>query len=73
LETHWIATLSADPLPQIRELLPELLSGQGGKVLSMPLQISYANPELFSTGRQNYAQIILDDLMAGYIDTGVIP
>jgi hypothetical protein len=73
IEEHWIATLSTDPVPQIQALLPELLNGQGGKVLPMPLQISNANPDLFSTGRQNYAQIILDELLAGYIDTGVTP
>jgi basic membrane lipoprotein Med (substrate-binding protein (PBP1-ABC) superfamily) len=71
--SYWVATIQPDPLPAILEVLPQLLSSQGG--IELPLAIGFfdANPDLFSPGRQERAAEILAELLAGYIDTGVDP
>jgi hypothetical protein len=72
MSTHWVVSLRpAEILPVVLELLPELLKGEAGVKVAMPLTLLDANPDLFSPGRQRLAQETLDDLLAGFIDTGV--
>lgn len=66
-----IATLHFNPLLPIEEVLPSVLLGQGGTQLSAPLQITDIHPVLFTPARQMLVESILEDLLAGYIDTGV--
>lgn len=73
MRSNWIASLRSDPLPIILDLIPQLLNGQGGQTIIVPLQITDINDELFSPGRQHYANEVLADLLAGYTDTGVDP
>jgi hypothetical protein len=73
LEASWVLSLQTDPSPQILGLIPDLLAGRGGQDLQPPLEMVAINPELFSPGRQQLAQAILADLLAGFIDTGVDP
>jgi hypothetical protein len=70
LEASWAASLLPDLLPAISGALPALLGGEGGIDLPAPLQIGAINPKLFSPGRQQLAEEILADLLAGYIATG---
>jgi hypothetical protein len=39
--------------------------------VALPLTFLDVNPDLFSPGRQRYAQEVLTDLLAGFIDTQV--
>ena len=55
------------------ELLPGLLNGEGSVVVELPLGFTAVNPDLFSPGRQRLTEIMLADLLAGFIDTGVDP
>jgi hypothetical protein len=72
LRAHWVVSLRpAETLPVVLKLLPDLLNGKAGEKIAMPLTFLDANPELFSPGRQRLAQETLDDLLAGFIDTGV--
>lgn len=71
LEDHWIATLSGDIPSAINTIWPDLIAGQGGASLSVPLGLSYINPELLSPGRQRLVENLISDLANGYIDTGV--
>jgi hypothetical protein len=72
LRAHWVVSLRpAEILPVVLELLPDLLGGKAGVKVVMPLTFLDANPDLFSPGRQRLAQETLDDLLAGFIDTGV--
>lgn len=74
LRPHWAVSLRpAEILPVVLNLLPQLLKGTAGEKVDMPLTLLDANPDLFSPGRQRLAQQTLDDLLAGYIDTGVDP
>ena len=61
-QTHW---------RRCRQLLPQILAGQGGQNLPLPLEFTQINPALLSPGKQALAEQVLADLLAGYIDTGV--
>ena len=73
LRPHWAVSLASDPLAQVQGLLPQLLQGQGGQNLPLPLGFAEVNPDLFSPGKQRLAEQMLADLLADYIDTGVDP
>jgi hypothetical protein len=63
----------SDPATALRAMWDDLLAGEGGKSMPMPLSIEVFNPELFTPGRQRLAEEILQDLIDGYIDTAVNP
>ena len=58
---------------KVSKLLPDLLAGKAGEKVVMPLSLLDVNADLFSPGRQHLAQETLDDLLAGFVDTGVDP
>jgi basic membrane lipoprotein Med (substrate-binding protein (PBP1-ABC) superfamily) len=70
---HWVASVHTDLLAAVQGALPKLMNDEGGLDLKMPLVISDQNEALFSPGRQNLVKETLDNLEAGYIDTGVDP
>jgi hypothetical protein len=73
LLTNWAATIHADPAEAVRDLWTDLLGGQGGASVPVPIKILDAHPELFSYGRQRLAEAILQELLEGFINTGVNP
>jgi hypothetical protein len=68
---NWVLSFSSDPLAQVQAVLPNILAGQGGQNLPLPLEFTQVNPELLSPGKQALVEQVLVDLLAGYIDTGV--
>ena len=71
---YWVASIgAADPLQSVRDMWPDLLNGEGGVIVELPLGFTAVNPDLLSPGRQRLAEAMLADLLAGYIDTGVDP
>jgi hypothetical protein len=73
VQNNWIASIQTDPVSSVREVWLRLVNGEGGISLELPLIIADRNPGLFSPGRQRHVENILNDLMAGYIDTAVDP
>jgi hypothetical protein len=73
LQPYWVASLNTDVLVLVQSLIPELLQGNGGLNLPLPIAITQVNEDLFSPGKQDLANKLLEDLQAGYIDTGVDP
>lgn len=73
LSKNWAVSLTSDPLPLVKQVLPDLIRGKGDLNLSVPIDFSDINPDLFTPGRQILARKILAELVAGYIDTGVNP
>jgi len=43
LRSRWVATISSDGLPPLREIWNDLMEGQGGKILNANLKISDVN------------------------------
>lgn len=67
----WVVTLQPDYLTALKSAFPELAAGRGGRAFPALLDLTDANPELFSPGKQIDTRRVLDDLLRGYIDTGV--
>jgi hypothetical protein len=68
---NWVATIQTDPLAAVNMIWPELINGQGGIERSLAISVSDRNERLFSPGRQRLVDDFLDDLHAGFVDTGV--
>lgn len=68
---NWIATIRIDMLEAVKEVWAKLLNGEKGIALEPPLLITDQNPGLLSPGRLQMVEKILDELEAGFIDTGV--
>ena len=71
LRSNWVASIRVDEAGAIRQIWPLLMSGEQGIQLSAPLVLTDQNPALFSTGRQHLVEKMLNDLLAGFIDSGV--
>jgi hypothetical protein len=67
---NWIATVNVDPLPIIMESVRLALNGDVDPSYTPVITFEHANTELFSSGRQNLAKQVMEDLLAGYIDSG---
>ncbi|UCF61479.1 MAG: hypothetical protein JSV37_02015, partial [Anaerolineaceae bacterium] len=68
---NWVVTIQEDPAEAVRELWEDLLGGQGGASIPVPITMHDINPELYSYGRQRLVEEILGELLEGFIDTGV--
>ena len=74
LKDHWVASIgSSDPVEAVNKLWPDVIRGEGGMNVGLPLTIHAANLDLFSPGRQALVDEMLGELAQGYIDTGVDP
>lgn len=67
----WVVSLRPDYVEALKAAFPALLAGQGGQVFPAPLSFNNANPDLLSPGKQRDAHQTLDDVLAGFISTGV--
>jgi hypothetical protein len=73
VRSRWVASIQADWAAALRAAWPQLIRGQGNMELESALQLTDRNENLFSPGRQLYVERMLEDLLAGYIDTGIDP
>jgi len=70
---HWIASIQPDIVSAIKAIFPDLVAGQGGKIVPTPLFLADVNPDLLSAGKLRLVQDVLDGLQNGKIGTGVTP
>ncbi|MEW5869040.1 MAG: hypothetical protein AB1894_07170 [Chloroflexota bacterium] len=73
LSDHWVASVYPDWAAAIRLAWSQLVSGQTGFVLDVPVMLTDRNDALFSPGRQRLVEKTLTELSDGFIDTGVDP
>jgi hypothetical protein len=71
--SNWIATVRSDETGAVVQALERLLAGEDALAISTPLALTGRNEALFSAGRQRVVDGILNDLLNGYIDTGIDP
>lgn len=67
----WVVTLQPNYLEAMQAAFPDLAAGQGGKAFPAPLSFNDVNDSLFSSGKQNLAHQVLDDLLGGFISTEI--
>jgi len=73
IQDHWIVTIRTDLKDTLEQNWENLLSGQSGYNLGSPLVLMDINESLFSPGKQEYVNRLFEDLLNGFIDTGVSP
>ena len=71
LRPNWVASFNTDVLALVQSVIPELLQGNGGRDLPLPVAITEYNADLLTPGKLALANKLLQDLQANYIDTGV--
>jgi hypothetical protein len=72
IQAHWVASLRFDLMETFTESWTDFTAGIGSDTVSIPLQITDINPDLFSPGKQRLIDVILTDLLDGYYDMGVV-
>lgn len=70
---QWIASIHPDEISAIKNIFPDLVAGNGGKVVPTPLVLADVNSSLLSAGKLRLAQAVLDGLQNGTIGTGLTP
>ncbi len=71
IRSQWVASLEFDLFQVFQEFWPEFVSGADGQLVTVPLTITHVNPDLLSPGRQQFVEIMLANLIAGYVDYGL--
>jgi len=73
LQSNWIASVQSDMSSALKDIWPRIAAGEAGITVNPSLQITNRNETLFSPGRQRHVEQVLDELLSGYIDTGIDP
>lgn len=71
IQERWVASLQLDQQVALREAWQRWSDGDTGFQVNAPLAILATNTELLSPGRLRLVEQVLDELNAGYIDSGV--
>jgi hypothetical protein len=64
---QWLATVGADPMAALREQLPQALAGAQPSGGGGGIGLSNVSEAYLSSARQADIQVVIDDLLAGYI------
>ncbi len=72
-ESQWLATIRYSAINSLRTVWEDLLGGRGGLTLHWELKIIDVNRDLLSEGRERAARGLIDDMEAGFVDTGYEP
>ena len=67
IRANWVASLEFDLLQAFDTFWPEFAAGVDGQQVTVPLAITHVNPDLLSPGRQQFVEIMLADVVAGYV------
>ena len=71
-ESQWMAAVQFTALEGLQTIWNDLLAGKGGFQVQWELQIVEINRDLLSSGREQKALELIDDLASGFIDTGFV-
>lgn len=66
LQQNWVATIQPDYASLLQDILPNLLGEQAGNDLPVAF-LQNVNPQLLSVGRVEHIELIIEDLLAGFI------
>lgn len=68
---YWTASLQPDIAKAIELAWPSLLAGQGGQAFQPPFALADVDPNILTPGKQQQAEQVLADLLAGRINPGL--
>ena len=71
IQSQWVASLEYDLFQAFQEYWPEFVAEIDGQLVVVPLKITHVNPNLLSPGRQQFVEIMLANLIAGFVDYGL--
>jgi len=71
IQSQWVASLEFDLFQTFQEFWSEFETGTDGLIITVPLTITHVNPELLSPGRQQFVEMMLENVIAGYVDYGL--
>lgn len=70
---YWAVSLQPDVFQAIRRAWPDLLAGRGGQTFIPPFALADIDPAILTPGKQQLAEQVLADLLAGRINIGLQP
>jgi len=68
---YWTASLQPDVAKAIQAAWPDLLAGRGGLTFNPPFALTDVDPAILTPGKQQLAEQVLTDLLAGRINIGL--
>ncbi|MFZ5858468.1 MAG: hypothetical protein ACOYZ6_16705 [Chloroflexota bacterium] len=68
---YWTASLQPDVAKAIQAAWPDLLAGRGGLTFNPPFALTDVDPSILTPGKQQLAEQVLADLLAGRINIGL--
>ncbi len=71
ISSQWVASLEFDLFQAFQDFWPEFVAGTDGELVAVPLLITHVNPDLLSPGRQQFVELMLANLHAGFVDYGL--
>lgn len=71
-QEHWVASLRFDLIGSFDAVWSQFSEGTADHAVSIPLEIAEVNPDLLSPGKQQLVEKTMLDLLAGYIDLGLL-
>ena len=66
-KTFWAATVRENVSPPIRQLWPEMMNGQGGKIVNTSILLEDVNPNYLSTGKKALVLEAIQELENGLL------
>lgn len=70
---YWTASLQPDVVKAIQASWPDLMAGRGGLTFNPPFALTDVDPNILTPGKQQLAEQVLADLLAGRINIGLQP
>jgi hypothetical protein len=70
---YWTASLQPDVAKAIQAAWADLLAGRGGLTFNPPFALTDVDPGILTPGKQQLAEQVLADLLAGRINIGLQP
>ena len=62
IRDQWVVSIQPDLLAAVRQVFPELVAGQGGREIAIPLFLNDINEDLLSEGKLRLVRQVLEDL-----------
>lgn len=70
---YWVASLQPDMVKAIQAAWADLTAGRGGQTFNPPFALADVDPAILTPGKQQLAEQVLADLLAGRINIGLQP